>query len=68
MVHVKTVKGKNPSVIWNLLYNDTDNVFAEYEIQQDVICLFSDTLQRAITNQMITQDMVDFYDPRFAIL
>merc|ERR1719350_1969928 len=35
----------------------------EYEIQQDVICLFSDTLQRAINNQMITQDMVDFYDP-----
>ena len=62
MVHVKTVKGKNPSFVGNLLY-DTDNVFAEYEIQQDVICLFSDTLQRAITNQMITQDMVDFYDP-----
>jgi len=35
----------------------------EFEIQQDVICLFSDTLQRAITNQMISQEMVDFYDP-----
>lgn len=35
----------------------------EYEIQQDVICLFSDTLQRAINNQMITQEMVDLYDP-----
>merc|ERR1711936_1012971 len=35
----------------------------EFEIQQDVVCLFSDTLQRAITNQMISQEMVDFYDP-----
>lgn len=35
----------------------------EYEIQQDVICLFSDTLQRAINSEMISQDMVDFYDP-----
>jgi len=36
---------------------------SEYEMQQDVICLFSDTLQRAITNNMISQDMVDMYDP-----
>ena len=35
----------------------------EFEIQQDVICLFSDTLQRAINREMITQDMVDLYDP-----
>ena len=37
----------------------------EFEIQQDVICLFSDTLQRAIHREMITQDMVDLYDPRY---
>jgi len=35
----------------------------EFEIQQDVICLFSDTLQRAIQKEMISQDMVDLYDP-----
>ena len=39
----------------------------EFEIQQDVICLFSDTLQRAIHREMITQDMVDLYDPRYPI-
>ena len=37
---------------------------AEFEIQQDVVCLFSDTLRRAIASQMISQDMVDLYDPR----
>ena len=36
----------------------------EFEIQQDVICLFSDTLQRAIQKEMISQEMVDLYDPR----
>ena len=40
----------------------------EFEIQQDVICLFSDTLQRAIHREMITQDMVDLYDPRYPAL
>lgn len=35
----------------------------EFDIQQDVICLFSDTLQRAIQREMISQDMVDLYDP-----
>ena len=35
----------------------------EYEIHQDVICLFSETLQRSIKNQLVTQDMVDLYDP-----
>ena len=35
----------------------------EFEIQQDVICLFSDTLERAIQREMITQEMVDLYDP-----
>ena len=59
MVHVKTIKGEKilcfPLMQWK---------FLEFEIQQDVICLFSDTLQRAIGNQMISQDMVDFYDPR----
>jgi len=35
----------------------------EFEIQQDVVCLFSDTLRRAIASQMISQDMVDLYDP-----
>ena len=40
----------------------------EFEIQQDVICLFSDTLQRAIHREMITQDMVDLYDPRYRVL
>ena len=38
--------------------------FPEFEIQQDVICLFSDTLQRAIQKEMISQEMVDLYDPR----
>ena len=37
----------------------------EFEIQQDVICLFSDTLERAIQREMITQEMVDLYDPRY---
>ena len=37
----------------------------EFEIQQDVVCLFSDTLQRAIQREMITQEMVDLYDPRY---
>jgi len=35
----------------------------EYEIHQDVICLFSETLQRSLNNQLVTQDMVDLYDP-----
>ena len=39
-------------------------LFSEFEIQQDVICLFSDTLQRAIQKEMISQEMVDLYDPR----
>jgi hypothetical protein len=39
-------------------------LFTEYEIQQDVICLFSETLQRAVQNEMISQDMIDLYDPR----
>ena len=59
MVHVKTIKGENNSV-----FQLMQRKFLEFEIQQDVICLFSDTLQRAIANQMISQDMVDFYDPR----
>ena len=37
----------------------------EFEIQQDVVCLFSDSLQRAIQREMITQEMVDLYDPRY---
>ena len=41
-----------------------DYLFLEFEIQQDVICLFSDTLQRAIQKEMISQEMVDLYDPR----
>ena len=32
-----------------------------------MICLFSDTLQRAIQKEMISQDMVDLYDPRYNI-
>ena len=43
----------------------TFSLCIEYEIQQDVICLFSDTLRRAIDSDMISQDMVDFYDPRY---
>ncbi|XP_023337511.1 lateral signaling target protein 2 homolog isoform X2 [Eurytemora carolleeae] len=35
----------------------------EYEIHQDVICLFSETLQRSLKNQLVTQDMVDQFDP-----
>ena len=35
----------------------------EYMLHQDVIILFSETLQRAIRNDMISQDMVDFYEP-----
>ena len=63
MVHVKTVKGTK--LTYSKPFLTLTTIFpSEYEIQQDVICLFSDTLQRAINNQMITQDMVDFYDPR----
>ena len=43
-------------------------LFLEFEIQQDVICLFSDTLQRAIQKEMISQEMVDLYDPRWGAL
>ena len=39
------------------------SVCLEYEIHQDVICLFSETLQRSLKNQLVTQDMVDQYDP-----
>merc|ERR1719264_1317868 len=35
----------------------------EYELHQDLIVLFSDTLQRALKNEMVTQDMVDLYEP-----
>lgn len=35
----------------------------EYEIHQDVICLFSETLHRSLKNQLVTQDMVDMFDP-----
>ena len=35
----------------------------EYDLHQDIIVLFSDTLIRAIKNEMVTQDMVDFYEP-----
>ena len=66
MVHVKTTKG-----LWmkNQKWENVSGVngcylFSEFEIQQDVICLFSDTLQRAIQKEMISQEMVDLYDPR----
>ena len=29
----------------------------EYELHQDLIVLFSDTLQRALKNEMVTQDV-----------
>ncbi|TRY69202.1 hypothetical protein TCAL_10242 [Tigriopus californicus] len=35
----------------------------EYELHQDLIVLFSETLNRALRNDMITQDTVDFYEP-----
>ena len=35
----------------------------EYMLHQDLIILFSETLQRAIKNNMILQEMVDFYEP-----
>lgn len=35
----------------------------EYELHQDLIVLFSETLQRAIKNGMVTQDQVDLYEP-----
>ena len=60
MVHVKTIKGESLFSVFLFIHPKC----LEFEIQQDVICLFSDTLQRAISNQMISQDMVDFYDPR----
>ena len=61
MVHVKTTKGE--TILKNDLFYIVSFV-AEFEIQQDVICLFSDTLQRAIQKEMISQEMVDLYDPR----
>ncbi|XP_025409966.1 lateral signaling target protein 2 homolog isoform X2 [Sipha flava] len=35
----------------------------EYELQQLVVVLFSETLQRALVKGLLTQDMVDDYDP-----
>jgi len=35
----------------------------EYEIHQDVICLFSETLGRAVKNQLISQENIDLFDP-----
>ncbi|GLH03460.1 Lateral signaling target protein 2 homolog [Gryllus bimaculatus] len=35
----------------------------EYELQQLVVVLFSETLQRALKMKLLTQDMVDDYDP-----
>lgn len=35
----------------------------EYDLHQDLIVLFSDTLSRAIKQEMISQDLVDIYDP-----
>ena len=49
-------------VIFNLCLGHP-NIYLEYEIHQDVICLFSETLQRSLKNQLITQDMVDLFDP-----
>ena len=65
MVHVKTTKGlcEEPKVRKRVRGNGC-YLFSEFEIQQDVICLFSDTLQRAIQKEMISQEMVDLYDPR----
>lgn len=35
----------------------------EYELQQLVVVLFSETLQRALIEGLLTQEMVDDYDP-----
>lgn len=35
----------------------------EYELHQDLIVLFSETLMRAIKEELVTQDAVDFCDP-----
>lgn len=35
----------------------------EYDLHQDLIVLFSDTLSRAISQEMIGQDQVDNYEP-----
>lgn len=35
----------------------------EYELQQLVVVLFSETLQRALKMKLLTQEMVDDYDP-----
>ena len=35
----------------------------EYDLHQDLIILFSETLARAIKQEMISQDVVDIYDP-----
>ncbi|KAJ4450718.1 hypothetical protein ANN_02148 [Periplaneta americana] len=35
----------------------------EYELQQLVVVLFSETLQRALKMKLLTQEMVDMYDP-----
>ena len=35
----------------------------EYDLHQDIIVLFSDTLGRAIKQEMLSQETVDNYDP-----
>ncbi|XP_023216521.1 lateral signaling target protein 2 homolog isoform X2 [Centruroides sculpturatus] len=35
----------------------------EYHLQQEIVILFSETLQRALRIGLVTQDMVDDYDP-----
>ncbi|XP_046382852.1 lateral signaling target protein 2 homolog isoform X2 [Ischnura elegans] len=36
---------------------------SEYELQQAIVVLFSETLQRALKMRLLTQEMVDDYDP-----
>ena len=36
----------------------------EYDLHQDLIVLFSDTLTRALKQEMVSQEVVDNYDPR----
>ena len=35
----------------------------DYDILQEVMVLFSETIQRALQKKLVTQDMLDDYDP-----
>lgn len=67
MVPVKTALEYNHQVIYRVsrgtLICSGDCLNFGYQLQQDIIVLFSETLQRALSLGLLSQDMVDACDP-----